>query len=68
MNGNKRVAMYFCRNSSDVKVSGMSAYKIGWEYIAFVQSLSDLGITEDRTLKFHSHIGNKKGCHFEQTS
>ena len=59
MNGNKCVAMRFCPSSSDIQVSGVSPYKIGQEYIAFVQSHSDLGITVDRALKFHSHIIKK---------
>ena len=49
MNGNKCVAMCFCPSSSDIQVSGVSPYRIGHEYIAFVQSHSDLGITVDRT-------------------
>ena len=59
MNSSKCVAMRFCPSSSDIQVSGVSPYKIGQEYIAFVQSHSDLGITVDRALKFHSHIIKK---------
>ena len=51
--------MRFCLSYCHVQLSAMSPYKIGQEYIAFVESHSDLGITGDRILKFHSHIMTK---------
>ena len=48
--------MRFCTNDPDIPVSGMSPYKINREHIAFVDSYKYIGITVDRTLKFHSHI------------
>ena len=56
MNISKCVCMRFSPRSSILTVSGTSPYKIGNQPIKFVQSHSDLGITIDRTLKFHSHI------------
>ena len=59
MNGSIYVAMLFCPSYCDIQVSGMSPYKIDQEYIAFMESHSYLGITVDRTLKFHSHMMKK---------
>ena len=59
MNISKCVCMRFSPRSSILTVSGTSPYKIGNQPIKFVQSHSDLGITIDRTLKFHSHIRTK---------
>ena len=59
MNNSKRVVMRFCSNDPDILVSGMSSYKINHEHIVFDDSYKDLGITVERTLKFHSHITKK---------
>ena len=59
MNSDKCVIMRFCSNSSDIIFSGVSPYHIGGVPMNFVSSHSDLGITVDRSLKFHSHISKK---------
>ena len=61
MNSDKCVIMRFCSNSSDIIFSGVSPYHIGGVPMNFVSSHSDLGITVDRSLKFHSHISKKVG-------
>ena len=59
MNAAKCVVMRFCSNNSDILFSGTSPYHINGSPIDFVSSHSDLGITVDRNLKFHSHISKK---------
>ena len=56
MNVSKCVCMRFTPRNSPLCYSGRSPYKIDHATIDFVQSYSDLGVTVDRTLKFHSHI------------
>ena len=59
MNPAKCVVMRFCSNNSDILFSGASPYHINGSPIDFASSHSDLGITVDRDLKFHSHISKK---------
>ena len=59
MNIDKCVVMRFCRNRYDVQFTGVSPYHIEGKSINFVTSHSDLGVTVDRDLKFHSHINSK---------
>ena len=62
MNIAKCVVMRFCSVKHDVQFSGQSPYKINDNYLNFVQFHSDLGVTIDRSLKFHSHITKVVGC------
>ena len=56
MNTDKCVVMRLGCKSSSIPFSGMSPYHINGCPINFVYSHSDLGVTVDRNLKFHSHI------------
>ena len=56
MNTSKCVCIRFSPKSCVLPYVGPSPYKIGLVNIDFVESHCDLGITVDRTLKFHSHI------------
>ena len=58
MNPAKCVVMRFSRSRQDA-ISGMSPYLINNAPIEFVSSYSDLGITIDQSLKFHSHVSKK---------
>ena len=56
MNTSKCVCMRFSPKNCMLSFVGPSPYKIGLVIIDFVESHCDLGITVDRTLKFHSHV------------
>ena len=56
MNVSKCVCIRFCSRSHAIPYEGNSPYHINNEYIQFALSHPDLGITIDRSLKFHSHI------------
>ena len=56
MNTSKCVCMRFSPKNCMLPCVGPSPYKIGLVIIDFVESHSDLGITVDRTMKFHSHV------------
>ena len=58
MNGDKCVVMRFCRKKRII-TSGLSPYHINNVPIRFVTSYSDLGVTIDQDLKFHSHVNKK---------
>ena len=60
MNVDKTVAIRFCRGKSLV-MNGPSPYFINNTNIKFVTSHSDLGVTIDQDLKFHSHVSKKVG-------
>ena len=58
MNAEKCVVIRFSPRNCNLPFSGTSPYKIDQNLLIFAESHSDLGITIDRTLKFHSHINN----------
>ena len=45
-----------CSRAVDAQHVGDSPYTVGNECIRFTSSHSDLGVTIDRSLKFHDHI------------
>ena len=59
MNQNKCVVMRFSPKNSTLSHSGTSPYKVNDVHIDFVESHSDLGVTVDRSLKYHCHIRRK---------
>ena len=61
MNVNKCAVVRFSPNCSELPHTGDSPYKINGNFIKFKESHRDLGITIDRTLKFHSHVKQKVG-------
>ena len=56
LNVSKCVCIRFSPRSCSVPHEGLSSFKFNGEYISFVSSHSDLGITVDRSMKFHEHI------------
>ena len=56
MNQDKCVVMRFAPRNSPVPFTGVSPYQINGVFLKFVESHTDLGVTVDRSLKFHSHI------------
>ena len=56
MNAGKCVVMRFTPRNCSLQYSGVSPYTIGSAHLNFVESHSDLGITIDRSLRFHAHI------------
>ena len=50
------ICLQFCPRSSTALYVAISPYIIGDEHIKFSFSHSDLGVTIDRTLKFHNHV------------
>ena len=56
MNSDKCVVMRFGSDRSGIEFAGESPYKVNDKFLKFVASHSDLGITVDKSLKFHSHI------------
>ena len=56
MNVSKCVCLRFCSRSLAAQHDGESPYTVGSERIRFTSSHSDLGVTIDRSLKFHDHI------------
>ena len=56
MNADKCVVIRFCSDRSGIEFTGESPYKVKNTFLKFVASHSDLGVTVDRSLKFHSHI------------
>ena len=58
-NVNKCKVIRFSHRNSYLPFSGPSPNKINNSCINFVLSHSDMGVTVDRTLKFHCHIAKK---------
>ena len=56
MNVSKCVCLRFCSRALDAQHVGDSPYTVGSKSIRFASSHSDLGVTIDRSLKFHDHI------------
>ena len=56
MNSSKCAVMRFTPRNSSLQYTGISPYKIETSPILFVSSHTDLGVTIDRSLRFHSHI------------
>ena len=56
MNVSKCTVIRFSSKSSNLSFSGPSPCKINNSCLNFDNSHTDLGVTVDRTLKFHSHI------------
>ena len=56
MNVSKCICLRFCPRSSTAPHEGISPYTIEDDHIKFSFSHSDLGVTIDRTLKFHNHV------------
>ena len=59
MNAVKCIVTTFCSDNSVILFSGTSPYHINGSPIHFISSHSDLGITVDKNLKFHSHISKE---------
>ena len=59
MNSEKCVAMRFCSKRNQIITSGTSPYNILGSSIKFVKTYSDLGVSVDRDLKFHTHVSRK---------
>ena len=56
LNDSKCVVMRFSPRNCDLPYTGESPYKIDNVFLKFVECHKDLGITIDRSLKFHVHI------------
>ena len=56
MNSGKCVCMRFAPRNCCLSYTGESPYMVEDFHIKFVSSYSDLGVTVDRSLKFHSHV------------
>ena len=59
MNPSKCAAIRFSRGTNPPVLPGTSPYSINGQYLKFVTSHTDLGVTVDKRLKFHSHINQK---------
>ena len=59
LNPTKCVCLRFGARYSPLNNSGTSPYKVNDTYLQFSSAHSDLGITIDVELKFHTHISNK---------
>ena len=56
LNVSKCAVLRFSPRSSPLPFSGQSPYKIGDEFIKFSLCHADLGVSVDRTLRFHDHV------------
>ena len=56
LNVEKCAVLRFAPRNSIIQTSGVSPFCVNNEYINFSESHSDLGVTVDRTLRFHFHI------------
>ena len=59
LNPDKCVVLRFLPQRSQLPSSGNSPYTVGNKNLKFVDSHSDLGVTIDRSLKFHNHIRHR---------
>jgi len=59
MNVSKCVCMRFSRRGTRVSSNTLSPYTINGQNIRHVESHKDLGVTIDKSLKFHAHIKNR---------
>ena len=59
LNAKKCVVMRFLPKSSSLPFVGQSPYTVQGTFLKFVATHSDLGVTVDRSLKFHSHVKAK---------
>ena len=61
MNVDKCSVIRFSPSNCPLPINGMSPYMLNNSTINFTNSQSDLGVTIDRSLKFHSHIQKNVG-------
>ena len=61
MNPSKCVVIRFSRGVNQPGLSEYSPYFVNGQQLRFVNSHSDLGVTVDNSLKFHSHINKITG-------
>ena len=59
LNPSKCVCLRFGARNIPFATTGLSPYKINDNYLNFCSSHTDLGVTIDTNLKFHSHISAK---------